>query len=242
MLREIGNQTRELLTRLKESSCTVVFTGAGVSAESGVPTFRGEDGLWKKFRAEDLATPEAFARDPKTVWEWYDFRRSLLATKSPNTAHLKIASWEQQYPGVHLVTQNVDGLHQRAGSRRVHCLHGDIWVVQCSHCGQSERNLDARLRELPPRCRCGGMQRPGVVWFGEALPQDVWSSAEKLCRSADLMFVIGTSALVYPAAGLPLLAKESGCFVVEVNVEPTDLTARVDLFLEGKAGEILGQL
>lgn len=220
----------------------MVFTGAGVSAESGVPTFRGEDGYWKKYRPEDLATQEAFARNPKLVWEWYDFRRSLLSTKKPNPAHLRIAEWERCFQSVHVVTQNVDGLHQRAGSQKVHCLHGDIWVTQCTACGQSERNLQTPLREIPPRCRCGGIQRPGVVWFGEPLPQDVWRQAEQVCAGAELMFVIGTSAVVYPAAGLPSLAKARGCFVVEINLEPTEFTARTDLFLRGRAGELLGAL
>ncbi len=227
---------------MQKSRCTVIFTGAGVSAESGVPTFRGNDGLWKKYRAEDLATPEAFTRNPKLVWEWYDFRRSLLATKSPNAAHLQIAEWERQLTGVHVVTQNVDGLHQRAGSSRVYCLHGDIWTVCCSRCGRSEHNMETPLRELPPRCGCGGMQRPGVVWFGESLPHDVWKAAESLCAAdAELMFVVGTSALVHPAAGLPFLAKSRGCFIVEVNTEPTALTGHADVFFQGKAGEILGR-
>ena len=238
----IGEWTRELRQRLQESRCTVIFTGAGVSAESGVPTFRNKDGLWKTYRAADLATPEAFARDPKLVWEWYDFRRSLLATKSPNAAHVQIAAWEQQFPAVHVVTQNVDGLHQRAGSRRLYCLHGDIWIVRCPQCGRSERNLETPLRPLPPRCACGGVQRPGVVWFGESLPHDMWNAAERLCADAELMFAVGTSALVFPAAGLPLLARSSGCFLVEVNIEPTALTQQADVFLQGKACEIFARL
>ncbi|HEY2932453.1 MAG TPA: NAD-dependent deacylase [Acidobacteriota bacterium] len=235
-------QAGALRERLQESRCTVIFTGAGVSAESGVPTFRGQDGYWKNFRVEDLATREAFSKDPKFVWQWYDARRSALLTKQPNSAHRKIAHWEQQFQNVHVVTQNVDGLHQRAGTRNVYCLHGDIWDVQCIRCGVLVRNDEAPLRQVPPTCACGGIQRPGVVWFGEMLPADTWAAAERLCGCADLMFVVGTSAVVYPAAGLPLLAGSRGAYVVEVNIQPTDLTPHTDLFLQGKAGEVLSQL
>jgi len=235
-------QAAFLRDRLQKSRCTVVFTGAGVSAESGVPTFRGQDGYWKNFRVEELATPQAFSKDPKFVWDWYDARRLALHTKEPNLAHKKIVEWEKQFGNVHVITQNVDGLHQRAGTEKIHCLHGDIWEIRCTRCGISERNVEAPLSHLPPVCACGGIQRPGVVWFGEMLPQETWEEAERFCSCADLMFVIGTSAIVYPAAGLPMLAKSRGCYIVEVNIQPTELTPHFDLFLQGKAGEVLSQI
>lgn len=224
---------------LKEAQSIAVLTGAGVSAESGVPTFRGAGGLWKQRRAEGLATPEAFGRDPKLVWEWYDFRRAALAKIQPNPGHYALAELEKRVPSFTLITQNVDGLHELAGARNVLRVHGSIWTVRCLACGIEREDRRAPLPEIPPRCECGGMLRPGVVWFGEALPPDVWRKAEAAARAADLFLVIGTSAIVYPAAGLAQIAKASGARVVEINVEATALSGGTDESLRGPSGELL---
>ena len=227
---------------LDAASRVAALTGAGISAESGIPTFRGAGGLWRQYRPEDLATPEASARDPRLVWEWYDWRRCLIAKAQPNPGHAALAELEKRKPSFTLITQNVDGLHDRAGSRNVLKLHGDIWWVRCTACGREHKDERAPQPELPPRCRCGGLLRPGVVWFGEPLPTRVWSEAEQATRSAELFLVIGTSAVVYPAAGLVWLAKSSGAKVIEINPEETGLSSEVDCSLRGRSGELLPQL
>ena len=227
---------------LRDASSIAVLTGAGVSAESGVPTFRGNQGLWKNHRAEDLATPAAFARDPKLVWEWYDWRRSLIAQAKPNPGHYALAAAEARARKFTLITQNVDGLHEWAGSRNVLRLHGSIWLTRCVECGLEREDRRTPLPEIPPRCECDGMLRPGVVWFGETLPAKIWQEAEKAARSADLFLLIGTSAVVYPAAGLATIAKSSGARVVEINIAETGLSGGIDEFLEGPSGELLPQL
>jgi len=213
---------------LKEAQSVAVLTGAGISAESGIPTFRGSGGLWKQFRAEDLATPQAFARDPATVWEWYDWRRRLIARAQPNPGHRALVELENRKPRFSLITQNVDGLHDRAGSRRVFKVHGDIWTLRCTACEREWTDLTCPFPDLPPHCRCGGLVRPGVVWFGEALPADVWTEAETAATSAEVFLVVGTSAVVYPVAGLVLLAKSAGARVIEVNLERTPGFGEVD--------------
>ncbi len=227
---------------LAEAERVVVLTGAGISAESGVPTFRGAGGLWRQYRPEDLATPEAFARGPRLVWEWYDWRRARVAKAEPNRGHVALAQLERRVPDFTLITQNVDGLHQRAGSRRVLKLHGDIWTLHCLGCGLEETNHDAPLREIPPHCSCGGLFRPGVVWFGEALPADVLRQAMEAAAHAQVFLVVGTSAVVQPAASLPLLAQQNGAKLVEVNLEETPLSAQADASFWGKAGELLPRL
>ncbi len=219
-----------------------VLTGAGVSAESGVPTFRGNNGLWKQYRAEDLATPGAFARDPKLVWEWYDWRRGLIAQAKPNPGHYALAALEARTPRFALITQNVDGLHEQAGSRNVLRLHGSIWRVRCTGCGHEREDRRTPLPEIPPRCECGGLLRPAVVWFGEALPRGIWENAEAAARSSELFLMIGTSAIVYPAAGLAQIAKSSGARVVEINIAATGISREIDQFLEGPSGEVLPRL
>jgi len=231
-----------LRERLEQARSVTVLTGAGVSAESGVPTFRGSDGLWRRYRAEDLATPEAFLRDPALVWEWYDWRRQLIAKCRPNPAHSAIAALEGRFQDFWLITQNVDGLHRMAGSRRIVELHGNLWRVRCLEEEKTTEQHDVPLREIPPRCACGGLLRPDVVWFGEALSPDAIREAFEAAESCDVMLVVGTSALVQPAASLPLVSKEHGAYVVEVNLEPTPLTALADESHHGKAGEILPRL
>ncbi len=220
----------------------VVLTGAGISAESGLPTFRGPNGLWRNQRPEQLATPEAFARDPKTVWEWYDWRRSVHATAQPNAGHIALAALEERGGDFTLITQNVDALHERAGSRRVIHLHGSLWRVRCIGCGVEEENYQVPLATIPPQCACGGMLRPAVVWFAEPLPRHALETALEAARHANVFLVVGTSSVVYPTAALPRIAHESGARVIEVNPEPTDLGSAVTISLRGKAGNILPQL
>lgn len=227
---------------IAEAHSIVVLTGAGVSAESGIPTFRGPGGLWRERKPEQLASPEGFAKDPRLVWEWYDWRRTVIKDVQPNPAHFAIAELERRAPRFSLVTQNVDGLHDRAGSRNVLKLHGDIWMVRCVKCGREARDERAPMPELPPRCDCGGMLRPGVVWFGESLPVETWHAAGEATRSADVVIVAGTSAVVYPAAGLVPLAKASGARVIECNMEETPFSAQLDRSFRGRAGEILPEL
>jgi len=227
---------------IEEAERIVVLTGAGISAESGVPTFRGTGGLWRQYRPEELATPEAFARDPKLVWEWYLWRRSIIAKAAPNPGHLALVRLEARKPEFLLITQNVDGLHERAGSRRLVKLHGDIWEVRCMQCGRQERDERLELPELPPRCSCGGSLRPAVVWFGEDLPENAWNEAVRAVHSAQLLLVVGTSAVVYPAASLIPMARTSGARIIEVNLEETPYSPAVDCALRGRAGELLPQL
>ncbi len=218
----------------------VAITGAGVSAESGVPTFRGGDGLWKRYRPEQLATPEAFMRNPELVWEWYNWRRERIARARPNPAHRWLARYERLRHGFVLVTQNVDGLHRLAGSRNVVEVHGNLWTVRCTQCRFETEDRRVPL-PVPPRCpECGNLMRPGVVWFGEPLPEDALASAVEAVRSADLLLVLGTSAVVYPVAGLPDLAPDTP--LVEINPEPTRLSPRADLAVRMPAGAFLEPL
>ncbi|UCG11460.1 MAG: NAD-dependent deacylase [Deltaproteobacteria bacterium] len=219
-----------------------VLTGAGVSAESGVPTFRGKDGLWRGFRATDLATPEAFARDPKQVWAFYNWRRQLLASLKPNPAHEALVRLEAKLPQFILVTQNIDDLHRRAGTRKLIELHGNIWMVRCTGCQTVSRNEDVWLPELPSCDDCGALLRPHVVWFGEQLQPAILKSAVVASRTCQTMLVIGTSAIVQPAASLAIEAKAQGARVIEVNLEPTVHSHHLDLVLQGKAGVLLPQL
>jgi NAD-dependent deacetylase len=227
---------------LGDDPYVTVLTGAGVSAESGVPTFRGPDGLWKTHRAEELATPGAFARDPALVWEWYDWRRQICRRTNPNPAHSAIAALDKRLSRFLLVTQNVDGLHRRAGSDRIIELHGNIFRARCPECGRSSDDLGVPLVEIPPRCACGGLLRPDVVWFGEGLPGAALNEAFEASRSCELMIVVGTSAVVQPAASMPLLAKQAGAAVIEVNPDETPITPFVDIHIEGNAAEIVPDL
>lgn len=227
---------------LGESERVAVLTGAGISVESGIPVFRGPGGLWQQHRPEDLATPEAFARDPHLVWQWYDWRRARVAEAQPNPGHHALARLARRLPALTLITQNVDGLHERAGSTRILRLHGDLWTLRCTGCGRQNRNTEVPLRELPPHCPCGALLRPAVVWFGEALPTDVLQKASAAAANAQLFFVVGTSALVQPAASLPLLAQEHGACVVEINTETTTLSPHCDISILTRASDLLPQL
>lgn len=233
-----GVQT--LAGRLRAARRVAVLTGAGVSAASGVPTFRGPDGLWRRHRPEDLATPAAFERDPQLVWEWYDWRRARIAGCAPNAAHVTLATWASRWPTYTLVTQNVDDLHERAGGASVLHLHGSIWHVRCAEgCGggRRARRLDAvPLDPLPPRCpSCRGLERPDVVWFGEPLDALTLERAADAVDAADVVLVVGTSAVVHPAAGLIGVAAAAGAFVVEINPDDTPWSGDVGLTLRAPA-------
>lgn len=237
---------KSLVDRISKDTRITVLTGAGVSAASGVPTFRGADGLWKNFRPEALATAEAFGRDPSLVWEWYAWRRFRIAACDPNDAHRVLADWSQRFPNFNLITQNVDGLHERAGTANTIRLHGSIWEVSCwQGCQKSPRRWrddSTSFKEMPPRCPyCGGLIRPGVVWFGETLETNVISQAWNAAR-CDVFMTVGTSSLVYPAAGFVEQARKNGAFMVEINPEATPATSTVDLPLRGGAETILPEL
>ncbi len=230
----------EMIHRFSAANHIVVLTGAGISAESGVPTFRdAQTGLWAKYRPEDLATPEAFRRHPRLVWKWYAWRRELIRRATPNPGHLALARLEGVVPALTVISQNVDDLHARAGSRNVVRLHGDIFGNRCSRDGRMSY-LPPGSDEAPPKClHCGALVRPDVVWFGEQLNQDVLQRACDACADADLFLSVGTSALVQPAASLPLLAKDFGAWLVEVNPAETTLTSVADTVLTGSAARIL---
>jgi NAD-dependent deacetylase len=220
-----------------------VLTGAGISAESGVPTFRdAQTGLWAQYRPEDLATPEAFARDPQRVWQWYEWRRGLVRQAEPNPGHHALAELANRVPRFTLVTQNVDGLHQRAGSRDVVEYHGNLFRDRCS----AEHAVRERATEsasgLPECATCGALLRPDVVWFGEAIPGDAARRAEAAASACDVFLSIGTAAAVYPAAGLAAQARRGGATVIEINLEPTGLTDVADIALRGPAGQLLPSL
>ncbi len=270
---------------LKGAKSLFLLTGAGISAESGIPTFRGVDGLWKNYSAIDLATPEAFERNPQLVWEWYHWRQGIIVKAQPNPAHFAVAELEKRSDRFLLLTQNVDNLHQRAGSKRVLELHGNIFRARCTTCrrvveyGRSEnstvrhdeeselveeheaisrhtkiqdgiiRKDNTKFREEPkeqsyelPRCDCGSLLRPDVVWFGEQIPQDAWQSSLEFLTTTDVALILGTSGVVWPAAAIPEIAQQNGAITIEVNLEATPITSLVDVSIQGKAGEILPQI
>ena len=247
---------RELVQRasaiLEDAQRILVFTGAGVSSESGVPTFRNEGGLWRSYRPEELATLEAFQRDPVLVWEWYQWRRGLIAECRPNPGHHALARLALRRDGITLATQNVDGLHHRAGREEAVALglidaepgfplevHGAIHRDRCSGCGRRSEAC-TELDSGPPGCTdCGAPLRPDVVWFGESLDPRVIGAAQEAALRADVCLVVGTSALVYPAAGLPEITRQSEGVVIEVNLQPTPLTASATISLKGPSGELL---
>jgi NAD-dependent deacetylase len=233
----------ELLRCLVAAQRVTVLTGAGVSTESGVPTFRdAQSGLWAKFKPEQLATPTAFRREPRLVWEWYAWRRELVAKANPNPAHTALVEWEKRLSSFTLITQNVDDLHRRAGSHNIIELHGNITRTKCF-----DENVVVKewpdTTEIPPHCpRCGAFLRPDVVWFGEAMPEVETSRAFAASAQCDVFLSIGTSAVVYPAASLPFHALEHGATVIEINPDPTPLTDKADYVLTGPAGVILPEL
>ncbi|MDH4083174.1 MAG: NAD-dependent deacylase [Nitrospira sp.] len=234
-----GSDLGILKDKLANARSITVLTGAGISADSGVPTFRGTDGLWRNFRAEDLATPDAFTRDPRLVWEWYNWRRELIATKQPNAAHQAIVELERRCPRFWLITQNVDGLHRAAGSRRLSEIHGNIWMVRCTACGHVSESHEVPIQILPLCSLCRNLLRPHIVWFGESLAEEDLRRSYTALQSSDVCLIIGTSGMVYPAAGFASIAKEAGAFVAEINLDPTPQSALVDMSLQGRAKDIV---
>ncbi len=236
----------QLVQHMQSASRITVLTGAGVSAASGVPTFRGKEGLWKTYSPQELATPEAFKQNPQLVWEWYDWRRELISKCRPNAAHQVIAIWSKRYPEFTLITQNVDGLHEKAGTQNVIRFHGTIWEVFCwNRCSSSPASWvydTVPLPKIPPTCpHCGGLIRPAVVWFGESIEANVLrrSAAAVDC---EVFMTVGTSALIYPAAGLAGEARSRGAFTVEINLEETPASGFVDLSIQGPAEVIIQKI
>ncbi len=229
---------------LNSSKSLFILTGAGISAESGIPTFRSADGLWKNYSATELATPEAFEKDPELVWEWYHWRQGIILKAKPNPAHYAVAELEKKFNNFLLLTQNVDNLHRRAGSNKVLELHGNIFRARCLNCGRIVHHQIEPEKEInnSPRCDCGGRLRPDVVWFGEAIPQDIWQTSLEFLSTADTSIICGTSGVVWPAAAIPEMAKKSGAKTIEINLEPTPISSIVDISIQGKAGEILPQI
>jgi len=226
--------------RLRNAKKIVVVTGAGISQESGIPTFRGKDGLWKKHDPMKLATIDAFYDDPKLVWEWYEDRRKNILSAKPNPGHIAIAELEK-FAKVVVLTQNIDGLHQKSGSTSVLELHGSIIRIKCTVCDFKDE-ISSRFEELPPRCKCGEILRPDVVWFGESLPQDVWNKAIIHSNSCDVMIIAGTSLVVSPANTLPIYAKQNNALLIEVNPEKTIMSTDVDLSLKTTSANALPKL
>jgi NAD-dependent deacetylase len=229
---------QEFVDGLREAKSVVFFTGAGISAESGIPTFRGKDGIWNKLKPEELANFNAFLKNPQLVWEWYQHRKQIVHESKPNKGHLAIAEMQELLPEVIVVTQNIDNLHRRAGSKIIYELHGNIERNYCSKC-RTPYTKEINLDEGVPKCYCGGLIRPDVVWFGEYLPEDEFNESEKAARRCDYFFVVGTSAVVFPAASLVYTARQAGAFIVEVNIEETEVSRFADISLFGPAGEVL---
>jgi NAD-dependent deacetylase len=232
---------KSLIDSLRKSESIVFFTGAGISSESGIPTFRGKDGIWNKLRPEELANFDAFMRNPEMVWEWYNHRKKIIHEAKPNAAHLAIAEMQNHFKNVTVVTQNIDNFHRRAGSSNIFELHGNIERNFCINC-KKYYNEELDFSAGVPKCDCGGLIRPDVVWFGEYLPEDQFLGGEKAAINSDIFFVVGTSAAVYPAAGLVYTAKQSGSTIVEINIEETPLSSIANYSFFGKAGEILPRI
>ena len=235
--------SEEFLEKLKEANSVLFFTGAGISAESGIATFRGENGLWQKLKPEELANFNAFMKNPDMVWNWYQYRRKIINDTTPNPGHYAIAEFEKYYEQVDVVTQNIDNLHGRAGSSTIYELHGNIERNYCVDCNTFYDVMELTDTDKVPLCKkCNGLIRPDVVWFGEMLPEGVFEKSERLAYKSDICFVVGTSAVVYPAAYIPHSARQGGSYIVEINIERTELSGSAQLSLQGKSGEILPEI
>lgn len=231
---------KAVLSQIRDAGKIVFVTGAGISQESGIPTFRGKDGYWRKYDPMQLATIDAFYQNPKLVWEWYEDRRKNILAAQPNNGHVAISDLAK-YRDVAVLTQNIDGLHQRAGSKQVYELHGSIIRIKCTVCDFKDDITDI-FDELPPKCKCGEILRPDVVWFGEALPQDVWHDAINHAKSCDVMIIVGTSLAVSPANTLPVFAKQNGATLIEINPEKTIMSEDMDLSLRKTSAVALPHL
>jgi len=226
--------------KLKDSKKIVFVTGAGISQESGIPTFRGKDGYWRKYDPMKLASIDAFYDDPKLVWEWYEDRRKNILSVKPNEGHFAISQMEE-FKDVVVLTQNIDGLHQRSGSTNVLELHGSIIRIKCTVCDFTD-NITENFESLPPKCKCGSMLRPDVVWFGEPLPQNIWQSAIKEASICDVMIIVGTSLVVSPANTLPVYAKQNGAILIEVNPEKTVMSNDMTLSIQATSVGVLPKM
>jgi NAD-dependent deacetylase len=229
-----------LARQIKNAKKIVFVTGAGISQESGIPTFRDKEGLWRKYDPMQLATIDAFYENPKLVWEWYEERRENILAANPNPGHFAISELAK-YKDVVVLTQNIDGLHQRSGSKEVLELHGSIIRIKCTVC-DFKNNITTKFDSLPPKCKCGNILRPDVVWFGEGLPQDVWSRAISHAQICDVMIIAGTSLIVSPANTLPLYAKQNGAVLIEVNPEKTVMSSEMDLSIRETSANALPKL
>lgn len=238
---DLIHQAVKLLNSVKS---LFVLTGAGISAESGIPTFRGSDGLWKNYSATDLATPEAFEQNSELVWEWYHWRQGIILKAKPNPAHYAVVDLEKRMDEFLLLTQNVDNLHRRAGSTNILELHGNIFRVRCLDCNKIMDHQIKSGKEVnnSPTCECGGLLRPDVVWFGESIPQDIWHISLEFLSTVNAVMICGTSGVVWPAAAIPEMAKQNGAKTIEINLEPTPITNIVDVSIQGEAGKILPQI
>jgi len=236
------NDIKRAAERLAKAKYLVVITGAGISNESGIPTFRGADGLWKNYRAEELATPWAFEQDPETVWKWYDWRRGIIGKAEPNPGHHAIRQLEDRFEKFLLITQNVDGLHGRTGMKKMVEIHGNLWRVRCTREGITSMLMDVPLTSIPPKCHCGALLRPDVVWFGESLPGEALERSFRALEMCDALIVAGTSGAVYPVASFPETVKNNGGFVIEINTEDTPISGIADISLYGRSGEVLPAL
>lgn len=219
----------KIANEIKDAKKIVFVTGAGISQESGIPTFRGKDGLWRKYDAMQLATINAFYENPQLVWEWYSERRGKIFSAEPNLGHKAIAELEK-HADVIVLTQNIDGLHQRAGSSKVLELHGSIIKIKCTVCDFKE-DIMKEFDQIPPICKCGNILRPDVVWFGEPLPQDVWEAATTYASQCDIMVIVGTSLVVSPANTLPMYAKQNNALLIEINPEETMMSHNMDFYV-----------
>lgn len=226
-----------IIEQIKDIQKIVFVTGAGISQESGIPTFRGKDGLWRNYNAMELATIDAFYKNPKLVWEWYNERRRNIFSARPNLGHKAITELEK-YAEVVILTQNIDGLHQKAGSTKVLELHGSIVKIKCSVCDFKDEII-TEFSEIPPLCKCGNILRPDVVWFGESLPQDVWQKAIIFSSQCDLMIIAGTSLVVSPANTLPIYAKQNNAKLIEINPEKTEMSSEMDLVIRNTSARAL---
>jgi len=226
-----------IIEQIKDIQKIVFVTGAGISQESGIPTFRDKDGLWRNYNAMELATIDAFYKNPKLVWEWYNERRRNIFSAQPNLGHKAITKLEK-YAEVVILTQNIDGLHQKAGSTKVLELHGSIVKIKCSVCDFKDEII-TEFSEIPPLCKCGNILRPDVVWFGESLPQDVWQKAIIFSSQCDLMIIAGTSLVVSPANTLPIYAKQNNAILIEINPKKTDMSSEMDLVIRNTSARVL---
>jgi NAD-dependent deacetylase len=233
--------TDETIERVKSAKSVVFFTGAGISAESGIPVFRGKNGIWNKLKPEELANFDAFLRNPEMVWEWYEHRKQIIHKSKPNPAHVVIAEIQNYLSNVIVITQNIDNLHKRAGSKIVYELHGNIERNYCIKCKKTY-NGDIEFIDGVPKCNCGGLIRPDIVWFGEFLPQDQFMASEIASGKCDVFFIVGTSAVVYPAASLIYTAKAGNAYLIEINIESTEISHFVDESYFGLAGEVLPEI